>query len=119
MKQQRRRLRRKAKRKQLLRDLLKDAGMWPGDHAVSLMDPYKLRADGLTRRLSPGEFGFALFHTVGRRGYLSSSYAQAGLETSHQQTGPIARMAAQNVSRAQEFRTAGAMSVSYTHLRAH
>lgn len=109
MKQQRRRLRRKAKRKQLLRDLLKDAGMWPGDHAVSLMDPYKLRADGLTRRLSPGEFGFALFHTVGRRGYLSSSYAQAGLETSHQQTGPIARMAAQNVSRAQEFRTAGAM----------
>jgi CRISPR-associated endonuclease Csn1 len=47
------------------------------DHRTRQLLPYRLRAEGLTQRLEPVEFGRALYHLAQRRGYLSNRKADA------------------------------------------
>lgn len=55
---------------------LSTAGLWPedGEEAARLaaLNPYRLRAEGLDRALTPHEFGRALFHLNQRRGFRSN-----------------------------------------------
>ncbi len=44
-------------------------------HRLAQLLPYRLRAQGLTARLEPYEFGRALYHLAQRRGYLSNRKA--------------------------------------------
>lgn len=54
-------------------------GLLPGDRqkrqALALLDPYRLRAEGLDRRLNLHEIGRALLHINQRRGFLSNRRA--------------------------------------------
>lgn len=76
---QRRRRDRFLLRRANLIEALQNAGLWPSDaaaaHALAAMNPYKLRAEGLDRPLSPHEFGRALFHLNQRRGFQSNRKA--------------------------------------------
>jgi CRISPR-associated endonuclease Csn1 len=52
------------------------AGLFPADiterQALLSLNPYRLRAEGLERELTPHEFGRALFHLQQRRGFKSN-----------------------------------------------
>jgi CRISPR-associated endonuclease Csn1 len=54
-------------------------GLMPADptarKALEVLDPWKLRAEGLDRTLTPHELGRALFHLNQRRGFLSNRKA--------------------------------------------
>ena len=74
---QRRSIRRRALRKQQLRRLLNESGLLPSapDELQLLFskerfDPWTLRRDGLSRELTPFEFGRVLLHMAQRRGAL-------------------------------------------------
>jgi CRISPR-associated endonuclease Csn1 len=71
----RRRDRYLGRRDALLRALI-SVGLMPEDKAaakkVASLDPYPLRARGVTEKLSPYEFGRALFHLNQRRGFKSN-----------------------------------------------
>jgi CRISPR-associated endonuclease Csn1 len=71
----RRRDRYLGRRDALLRALIA-VGLMPEDKAeakkVAALDPYPLRAKGVTEKLSPYEFGRALFHLNQRRGFKSN-----------------------------------------------
>ncbi|HIE11698.1 MAG TPA: type II CRISPR RNA-guided endonuclease Cas9 [Kiritimatiellae bacterium] len=77
----RRQIERRARRKTKARHILQSHGFLPpGDpsHAdpawasVLALDPYKVRAEGLHRRLQPYEFGRAIYHICQRRGFKSN-----------------------------------------------
>lgn len=63
------------RRRDLIR-VLGEAGLWPQNSGeatqLALLNPYQLRAEGLTRALTPHEFGRALFHLNQRRGFKSN-----------------------------------------------
>ncbi|GAB4127638.1 MAG: hypothetical protein Kow00104_12900 [Rhodothalassiaceae bacterium] len=63
------------RRRNLLRALIA-AGLMPADpkasKALESLDPFALRARGLDEKLSPHEFGRALFHLSQRRGFKSN-----------------------------------------------
>lgn len=63
-------------RKHRLMDALISHGLMPDDPSerkrLEILDPYALRADGLDKALSPGEFGRAIFHLAQRRGFQSN-----------------------------------------------
>lgn len=63
-------------RKQRLLDALVSSGFLPTDivdrRELTTLDPYQLRARGLTQELTPHEFGRALFHLAQRRGFKSN-----------------------------------------------
>lgn len=67
------------KRRQALIDALVGAKLMPADRnerqELTSLDPYRLRAEGLDRSLSPFEFGRALFHLNQRRGFQSNRKA--------------------------------------------
>ncbi len=71
----RRRDRYLGRRDALLRALIA-VGLMPEDKAeakkVAALDPYPLRAKGVTEKLTPHEFGRALFHLNQRRGFKSN-----------------------------------------------
>ena len=71
----RRRDRYLGRRDALLRALV-DVGLMPDDKAeakkMAGLDPYPLRARGVTEKLTPYEFGRALFHLNQRRGFKSN-----------------------------------------------
>lgn len=77
------------RRRQLLAALTA-AGLMPADDAsrknVAALDPYKLRAEALSRRLEPFELGRALFHLNQRRGFKSNRKTDRG---SNSETGLI------------------------------
>jgi CRISPR-associated endonuclease Csn1 len=64
------------KRKKRLINALVDEGLFPTDvqerRALTALDPYELRARGLSEQLTRGEFGRAIFHLNQRRGFLSN-----------------------------------------------
>jgi CRISPR-associated endonuclease Csn1 len=71
----RRVLRRRAVRKRLLKLRLMEMGLLPRDaqafkELLEKSDPWQVRADALTRALSPHEFGRVLLHLSQRRGAL-------------------------------------------------
>ncbi|RRD67671.1 type II CRISPR RNA-guided endonuclease Cas9 [Comamonadaceae bacterium OH2310_COT-174] len=72
----RRRRDRLLKRKARMLDKLIAHGFFPQDEAarkaLEALNPYQLRAEGLQRALSPGEFARALFHINQRRGFKSN-----------------------------------------------
>lgn len=72
----RRRRDRLLKRKARMMDKLKEYGFFPKDEAarkaLESLNPYELRAKGLTEALQPGEFARALFHINQRRGFKSN-----------------------------------------------
>ncbi|MDR0633868.1 MAG: hypothetical protein LBF91_02695, partial [Azoarcus sp.] len=72
----RRRRDRLLKRKARMMDKLKNHGFFPEDEAarkaLESLNPYELRAKGLTEALQPGEFARALFHINQRRGFKSN-----------------------------------------------
>ncbi len=74
--QMRRRRDRLLKRKAKLQEALVSLNFWPKEplarHALVSLDPYLLRKEGLTRRLTPEEFGRAVFHLNQRRGFQSN-----------------------------------------------
>lgn len=74
--QMRRRRDRLLKRKARLIDSLIRLGFFPEDNeqrkALVELDPYHLRRKGLTEKLTPAEFGRALFHLNQRRGFQSN-----------------------------------------------
>ncbi len=74
--QARRRRDRLLKRKKRLIDTLIDLGVFPSDptkrRLLVKLDPYEIRARGLSEALSPGEFGRAIFHLNQRRGFKSN-----------------------------------------------
>lgn len=63
------------RREKLLDDLV-SFGLLPRDEsqrrALVLLDPYELRVRGITEKLTPYEFGRALFHLNQRRGFKSN-----------------------------------------------
>lgn len=73
--QARRRRDRALKRKQQLLNQLVEFGLMPADSAerkkLTGLDPYELRAKGLTEPLHPHHFGRALFHLARKRGFRS------------------------------------------------
>lgn len=72
----RRRRDRLLKRKARMMDKLMAHGFFPQDaaarKALEQLNPYQLRAEGLQRALTPGEFARALFHLNQRRGFQSN-----------------------------------------------
>ena len=74
--QMRRRRDRLLKRKAKLADALVRHGFLPADlfarKTYEALDPYELRVKGLDHRLTPGEFGRAVFHLNQRRGFKSN-----------------------------------------------
>lgn len=78
----RRQIARRALRKRVMRTALREAGLWPTDHAeearLLTLDPYALRAKGLDDALSPHEFGRVLLHLAQRRGFLSNKKTDGG-----------------------------------------
>lgn len=78
----RRQIARRARRKAVLRRALVACGLLPADRDAQQrlddLDPYQLRAEGLTRRLEPYEFGRVLVHLNQRRGFLSNRKADRG-----------------------------------------
>lgn len=70
------------------------AGLWPADPAqaaaLAAFNPYQLRAEGLSRALTPHEFGRALFHLNQRRGFKSNRKA----DRKNKENGKIAKAAA-------------------------
>jgi CRISPR-associated endonuclease Csn1 len=72
----RRRRDRLLKRKLRMREKLTQYGFFPADvearKALEPLNPYALRARGLTEALSPAEFARALFHINQRRGFKSN-----------------------------------------------
>jgi CRISPR-associated endonuclease Csn1 len=72
----RRRRDRLLRRKARMADKLVAYGFFPADmqarKALELLNPYELRAKGLTQALAPHEFGRALFHINQRRGFQSN-----------------------------------------------
>ncbi|WP_238946079.1 type II CRISPR RNA-guided endonuclease Cas9 [Vandammella animalimorsus] len=72
----RRRRDRLLKRKARMLDKLIAHGFFPQDEAarkaLEALNPYQLRAEGLQRALTPGEFARALFHINQRRGFKSN-----------------------------------------------
>lgn len=74
--QQRRRRDRLLRRKRRLINALVECRLWPGDarerSALKDLNPYELRARGLTAPLTLPEFGRAIFHLNQRRGFRSS-----------------------------------------------
>lgn len=73
--QARRRRDRALKRKQQLFNQLIEFGLMPKESgeqkALTKLDPYELRAKGLTEALHPHHFGRALFHLARKRGFRS------------------------------------------------
>lgn len=72
----RRRRDRLLKRKARMLRTLTEHGFFPADtkgrKVFETLNPYRLRAEGLDRALTPGEFGRALFHINQRRGFKSN-----------------------------------------------
>ncbi len=72
----RRRRDRLLKRKNKLMAALVEFGFFPSQlsqqKTLEKIDPYRLRAEGLDRKLTPHEFGRALFHLNQRRGFKSN-----------------------------------------------
>src|SRR5690606_33947401 len=63
-------------RREALITALIEAGLMPADEmqrkALADLDPYQLRARGLDEKLTPHEFGRAIFHLHQRRGFKSN-----------------------------------------------
>lgn len=74
---QRRVVRRRAQRMALIRQLFHQSGLIEGQQRSVLEgkgdDPWRLRAEGLDRRLTPREFALALGHIAIHRGFRSNS----------------------------------------------
>ncbi|MEM6639527.1 MAG: type II CRISPR RNA-guided endonuclease Cas9 [Pseudomonadota bacterium] len=74
--QARRRRDRVLKRKKRVTDILIDGGFFPSDQIkrreLTSLCPYKLRKEGLDRKLTPREFARAIFHLNQRRGFKSN-----------------------------------------------
>ncbi len=72
----RRRRDRLLRRKTRMLDALLEYGFFPQDaaqrKALERLNPYALRAEGLARPLTPGEFARAIFHLNQRRGFKSN-----------------------------------------------
>ncbi|SDY25250.1 type II CRISPR RNA-guided endonuclease Cas9 [Nitrosomonas sp. Nm33] len=72
----RRRRDRLLKRKARMMRTLIEYGFFPAEEAqrkaLETLNPYKLRADGLDKALTPAEFGRVLFHINQRRGFKSN-----------------------------------------------
>ncbi len=81
---QRRRLRRRAGRMRDIRQLLHRHGLLTSskppvhkkDQPETLFDPWKMRAEGLKRKLGGEEFATALIHIAKHRGYRSNSKSE-------------------------------------------
>ncbi len=70
---------RKLRRKHDLLAALRAHGLFPAEAGhLALLDPYELRTQALTRRLSAHEFGRALFHLHQRRGFRSNRKSDGG-----------------------------------------
>ncbi len=69
------------RRQQRLMELLIKHGLMPQDKTarkeLEKLDPYVLRAEGVTKPLPPHEFGRALFHINQRRGFKSNRITDA------------------------------------------
>jgi CRISPR-associated endonuclease Csn1 len=102
------RLRRRAGRHAALRQLFDEAGMIPSPNERHAC-PYELRAEGLDRRLSAGEFAIALTHLAQRRGYVARKEAVVEREPEAAALGALGTQAARNEVRAGRYRTAGEM----------
>ncbi|QDT72950.1 type II CRISPR RNA-guided endonuclease Cas9 [Lacipirellula limnantheis] len=78
----RRQIRRRARRKRLLQAALVESGLWPVDAAAQeealAVDPYWLRAKGVSERLEPYEIGRVFLHLNQRRGFLSNKKKDRG-----------------------------------------
>jgi CRISPR-associated endonuclease Csn1 len=81
----RRVLRRRAQRMKDIRRLFHSAGMIESDCKDALkgngVDPWRLRSEGLDRRLSGSEFAMALGHIAKHRGFRSNSKRDRGANT--------------------------------------
>lgn len=78
--QMRRRHDRVLKRQQRFMQILIESGLMPANQAersaLSMLDPYELRARALDEKITPHELGRALYHLCKRRGFQSSRKEQ-------------------------------------------
>lgn len=90
--QARRRRDRVLKRRHKLMQALVQFDLMPADETarkkLQALDPYELRARGLDQRLSPHEFGRALYHLARKRGFRSSRKDARDEETA-KETGKV------------------------------
>nr|WP_238944308.1 type II CRISPR RNA-guided endonuclease Cas9 [Allofranklinella schreckenbergeri] len=95
----RRRRDRLLKRKARMRDKLIAHGFFPKDEAarkaLEALNPYQLRAEGLQRALTPGEFARALFHINQRRGFKSNRKTDKGAKDAGAMKAAISSLRAQ------------------------
>jgi CRISPR-associated endonuclease Csn1 len=76
---------RKSRRKMKLRNILNEAGLLTEEDfkntELMALNPYELRAQGITSKLKPAEFARALMHINQRRGFKSNRKADTKKET--------------------------------------
>ncbi len=92
----RRRRDRLLKRKSRLMKALIDLGFFPENlesrRALANLNPYQLRAEGLSQKLNPAEFARALFHINQRRGFKSNRKTDKGDNESGALKGAISKL---------------------------
>lgn len=106
----RRVLKRRRQRMDELRRLFKSAGLIDSDGKSALkisgLDPWKLRADGLDRKLSGEELAVALGHIARHRGFKSNSKRDRGANAPKDSSAMLKAIEATR-GRLKEYRTVG------------
>lgn len=106
-------LRRRRQRMNHLRKLFQDAGLIPDDRKGALkipgFDPWKLRAEGLDRKLTGPEFAVVLGHIAKHRGFRSNSKRKSNEPASDDSKMLKAIGETQKYMQEKDYRTIGQM----------
>lgn len=104
-------LRRRRQRMNYLRNLFQDAGLIPDDRKGALkipgLDPWKLRAEGLDRKLTGPEFAVVLGHIAKHRGFRSNSKRKSNEPASDDSK--MLKAIGETQDRLKNYRTVGEM----------
>ncbi|MEI9887736.1 MAG: type II CRISPR RNA-guided endonuclease Cas9 [Rhizomicrobium sp.] len=105
-------LRRRRQRMNAIRRLFQASGLIPDDRKGALkvpgLDPWRLRADGLDRKLNGEEFAIALGHIAKHRGFKSNSKRDRGANAPDESS-KMLQAIAETQDRLKHFRTVGEM----------
>lgn len=117
---QRRVIRRRRQRMDAVRALFLAAGLLAdgGKDGLKIkgLDPWRLRAEGLDRRLAPTEFAVALGHIARHRGFRSNAKRDAASNAADE-TSKMKKAIAVNQERLAQYRTLGEMLCKDEHFQ--
>jgi CRISPR-associated endonuclease Csn1 len=105
-------LRRRRQRMNAIRHLFQEAGLIPDDRKGALkvpgLDPWRLRAEGLDRKLNGEELAITLGHIAKHRGFKSNSKRDRGTNAPDESS-KMLQAIAETRDRLKHFRTVGEM----------